>query len=104
MERDEYQEISYEDLKGAVTSVQLLRNQLEDWIDKPFFDDTVVGCFVRVNIGTAREGESSYRLCEVVGIREDENSVQFNQTTRRNPNPNTRVLFRCSRNPGRPKS
>jgi len=74
---DDYHEASWEDLKAAVTSVQLLRNQLEDWVEKPFFDDTVVGCFVRVNIGVSRDQESSYRLCEIVGIKEDESSVAY---------------------------
>jgi hypothetical protein len=71
-------ETTWEDLKAAIVSVQLTRNQLEEWVDQPFFDETVVGCFVRINIGTGKTtGEASYRVCEVVGIKNEESSVAY---------------------------
>lgn len=47
----------------------LTRNQLEDFLDKPIFDQTVIGCFVRVSIGPPLNGQPSiYRLSEIVGL------------------------------------
>jgi RNA polymerase-associated protein RTF1 len=46
----------------------LTRLQLEKWADKPFFDDTVAGCFVRVGTGPGAGGVAQYRMAEVVGV------------------------------------
>jgi len=55
--QNRYAETTWEDLKGAICGVQLKRSQLEQWVDQPFFDDTVVGCFVRVNIGANKASQ-----------------------------------------------
>lgn len=49
--------------------IRLTRNRLESWIEEPFFEETVVGCFVRVSIGQD-SGEPIYRVAEVVGVTE----------------------------------
>jgi RNA polymerase-associated protein RTF1 len=46
----------------------LTRLQLEKWADKPFFDDTVAGCFVRVGTGPGSGGVAQYRMAEVVRV------------------------------------
>lgn len=76
--QNRFAETTWEDLKSAIKGVQLMRNQLEQWVDEPFFDETVVGCFVRVNIGANKESdEKQYRLCEVVAIKNEENSIAY---------------------------
>ena len=43
----------------------LSRSQLEKWADKPFFDDTVRGCFVRIGTGAGADGQPLYRMAQV---------------------------------------
>jgi RNA polymerase-associated protein RTF1 len=77
-ERGYGDETTWEDLKSAIAAVQLTRTQLEEWVDQPFFDDSVVGGFVRINIGKSKSTEeNSYRLCEVVGIKNEDTSVAY---------------------------
>ncbi|XP_034473888.1 RNA polymerase-associated protein RTF1 homolog [Drosophila innubila] len=55
----------------------LTRHQLEDFLDKPIFDQTVIGCFVRVSIGAAlNEQPSIYRLSEIVALDSIEQEYQ----------------------------
>ncbi|KAI9144050.1 hypothetical protein BKA69DRAFT_1036404 [Paraphysoderma sedebokerense] len=57
--------ITLEDLQ----SIRITRDQLEKWCYAPFFEETVVGSFVRVNIGLNKStNEQIYRICEVVGV------------------------------------
>ncbi|KAL7739450.1 hypothetical protein ACLKA6_011317 [Drosophila palustris] len=55
----------------------LTRSQLEDFLDKPIFEQTVIGCFVRVSIGAAlNEQPSIYRLSEIVALDSIEQEYQ----------------------------
>ncbi|KAM8717672.1 hypothetical protein ACLKA7_004379 [Drosophila subpalustris] len=55
----------------------LTRSQLEDFLDKPIFEQTVIGCFVRVSIGAAlNEQPSVYRLSEIVALDSIEQEYQ----------------------------
>lgn len=44
------------------------RLQLEKWADKPFFDATLPGCFVRVGTSNGPDGQAKYRLAEVAAV------------------------------------
>ncbi|ORX58284.1 plus-3-domain-containing protein [Hesseltinella vesiculosa] len=47
------------------------RQMMEQWMYAPFFEKTIVGSFVRLNLGAKsdRGAESAYRLCEVVAVK-----------------------------------
>ncbi|CAG8537192.1 9115_t:CDS:10 [Ambispora gerdemannii] len=51
-------ELKFEDLK----SIQITRRQIEKWMFDPFFEKTVIGCFVRLHIGMKENGTQIYRV------------------------------------------
>lgn len=56
----------------------LTRNQLEDFVDKPIFDQCVVGCFVRISIGPAPGQQVPvYRLSVIVAVEHTEQEYQL---------------------------
>lgn len=55
--------IRYEDVK----EITIRRSKLAKWLMEPFFDNIVVGCFVRVGIGKTHKGPK-YRLCVVKNV------------------------------------
>ncbi|KAH8263883.1 hypothetical protein KR038_009154, partial [Drosophila bunnanda] len=46
----------------------LTRNQLESFLDRPNFEQTVVGCFVRINVSV--HADRSNRIYQILGLRE----------------------------------
>ncbi|RKP37699.1 hypothetical protein BJ085DRAFT_27687 [Dimargaris cristalligena] len=52
-----------------LNDITLSRDTLVDWALRPYFDDTVVGCFVRLGLGMDTHGELQYRVCEIVGVQ-----------------------------------
>ncbi|CAL1372742.1 unnamed protein product [Linum trigynum] len=54
---------SYEDIR----EITIRRSKLAKWLMEPWFDDLIVGCFVRVGIGKSRSGPI-YRLCLVRNV------------------------------------
>ncbi|KAH8356991.1 hypothetical protein KR200_011425, partial [Drosophila serrata] len=61
------------DLTQVTTAEQLsrailTRNQLESFLDRPNFEQTVVGCFVRVNVSV--HADCSNRIYQILGLRE----------------------------------
>ncbi|XP_077248517.1 plus-3 domain-containing protein [Tasmannia lanceolata] len=59
---------TYEDIK----EITIRRSKLAKWFMEPFFEDLIVGCFVRVGIGMTRSGQSIYRLCMVRNVDSSE--------------------------------
>ncbi|WOG85185.1 hypothetical protein DCAR_0104373 [Daucus carota subsp. sativus] len=55
--------LRFEDVK----EITIQRSKLARWHMEPFFDDLIVGCFVRVGIARARNGPI-YRLCVVKNV------------------------------------
>ena len=49
--------------------IRLTRTKLEKWLNEPFFEGVVVGCFVRVGIGMV-EGRPTYRVAEIKGVKD----------------------------------
>lgn len=47
-----------------IRDITIRRSKLAKWFMEPFFEELIVGCFVRVGIGM-RSGRSIYRLCMV---------------------------------------
>lgn len=54
---------TYEDVK----EITIRRSKLGKWFMEPFFEDLIVGCFVRVGIGKSKSGPI-YRLCIVRNV------------------------------------
>ncbi|CAI9087511.1 OLC1v1021590C1 [Oldenlandia corymbosa var. corymbosa] len=54
---------TYEEIKD----ISIRRSKLAKWLMEPFFDDLMVGCFVRVGVGKSKTGPV-YRLCSVRGV------------------------------------
>ncbi|KAH8244683.1 hypothetical protein KR032_004729, partial [Drosophila birchii] len=46
----------------------LTRSQLESFLDRPNFEHTVVGCFVRINVSA--QADRSNRIYQILGLRE----------------------------------
>ncbi|KRF81263.1 RNA polymerase-associated protein Rtf1 [Drosophila virilis] len=63
----------------------LTRTQLESFLDKPIFDQTVVGCFVRISIGGIPTNQPAiYRLTRIVAVEHIEQEYLVgNQRTKR---------------------
>ncbi|ERN15034.1 hypothetical protein AMTRI_Chr02g214110 [Amborella trichopoda] len=71
---------TFEDIKG----ITIRRSRLAKWFLEPFFEEAIVGCFVRVGIGTSRSGQSIYRLCMVRNVDASDPDRQYkfeNRTT-----------------------
>ncbi|KAB1199187.1 hypothetical protein CJ030_MR0G027047 [Morella rubra] len=54
---------SFEDIK----EITIRRSKLAKWFMEPFFEELIVGCFVRVGIGRSKSGPI-YRLCMVRNV------------------------------------
>lgn len=64
--------IRYEDVK----EITIRRSKLAKWLMEPFFENIVVGCFVRVGIGKTQKGPK-YRLCVVKNVDASDPDKQY---------------------------
>ncbi|XP_010254572.2 PREDICTED: protein RTF1 homolog [Nelumbo nucifera] len=67
-----------------IKSITIRRSKLAKWFMEPFFEELIVGCFVRVGIGMSRSGQSIYRLCMVKNVDATDPNKQYkleNRTT-----------------------
>lgn len=70
---------TYEDVR----SITIRRSKLAKWFMEPFFEELIVGCFVRVGIGT-KDGKNIYRLCVVQNVDASDPNKKYdleNKTT-----------------------
>ncbi|KAG8385597.1 hypothetical protein BUALT_Bualt03G0061700 [Buddleja alternifolia] len=66
-----------------INEITIRRSKLAKWFMEPFFDELIVGCFVRVGIGKSRTGPI-YRLCVVRNVDASDPDRQYkldNKTT-----------------------
>ncbi|GAB2231433.1 hypothetical protein Droror1_Dr00010440 [Drosera rotundifolia] len=63
---------SFEEIK----SITIRRSKLAKWFMEPFFDELIVGCFVRIGIGT-KSGMNIYRLCIVRNVDASDPNKQY---------------------------
>ncbi|KAG4958716.1 hypothetical protein JHK87_035349 [Glycine soja] len=66
-----------------IKEITIRRSKLAKWFMKPFFEELIVGCFVRVGIGRSKTGPI-YRLCMVKNVDASEPDRQYkleNKTT-----------------------
>lgn len=59
-----------------IKEITIRRSKLVKWLIEPFFDDLIVGCFVRIGIGKSYRGPV-YRLCMVQTVDGSNNSQQY---------------------------
>ncbi|XP_028791416.1 protein RTF1 homolog [Neltuma alba] len=50
-----------------IHEITLRRSKLAKWLNEPFFDELIVGCFVRIGIGKSDHGPV-YRLCMIQSV------------------------------------
>lgn len=65
-----------------IEKIRISRNRLERWIEEPYLETAVTGCFVRVLIGN-NAGRPIYRLCEIVRVTEYNRTYQLGQHSTR---------------------
>ena len=58
------------DNKGDLEKIRLSRFKLDKFVHLPIFKKTVVGCFVRINIGNHPEKGAMYRIAEILDVCE----------------------------------
>ncbi|KAJ7946956.1 RNA polymerase-associated protein RTF1 like [Quillaja saponaria] len=63
---------TFEDIR----EITIRRSKLAKWLMEPFFEDLIVGCFVRVGIGRSKSGPI-YRLCIVRNVDTTEPDRQY---------------------------
>lgn len=59
-----------------IKEITISRSKLAKWLMEPFFEELIVGCFVRVGIGRSRSGPI-YRLCLVRNVDATEPDRQY---------------------------
>lgn len=64
--------LTFDDIK----EVTIRRSKLAKWLMEPFFEELIVGCFVRVGIGRSKSGPI-YRLCMVRNVDASEPDRQY---------------------------
>lgn len=55
--------------KEEISKIRLSRHKLERWVHAPFFAKTVIGCFVRIGIGS-NNGRAVYRVAQITDVVE----------------------------------
>lgn len=63
---------TFEDIK----EITIRRSKLAKWFMEPFFEELIVGCFVRVGIGKSKTG-AIYRLCLVRNVDATDPNKQY---------------------------
>eukprot|EP00054_Salpingoeca_dolichothecata_P027526 m.202541 g.202541 ORF g.202541 m.202541 type:complete len:924 (-) comp25984_c1_seq9:87-2858(-) len=64
---DEEKEVANRD---DLETVRLSRHRLAGWCHEPFFESVVVGCYVRVGIGQGNDSRNTYRMVQIVKVKE----------------------------------
>ncbi|KAK4518143.1 uncharacterized protein ATC70_001494 [Mucor velutinosus] len=68
-----------------IQSVSVSRNMIEKWIFAPFFENTVIGCFVRLYIGPDPQKKVPvYRLCQIIDVVPWHKTYKIGESTHSN--------------------
>jgi hypothetical protein len=65
----------------VIGKLRLPRSLLEKWVEEPFFENAVVGCFVRLGVGMApgTRSEPQYKVCEIVSVGKYKHAYSFGE-------------------------
>ncbi|KAK4795717.1 hypothetical protein SAY86_028043 [Trapa natans] len=66
--------LKFEDIK----EITVRRSKLAKWLMEPFFEELIIGCFVRVGIGMTKSKQRVYRLCIVRNVDGSDPNRQYN--------------------------
>ena len=58
--------------------IRLKRDLLEKWVNEPFFERVLPGCFVRIGIGN-KDGRPIYRVAEIVQVKDNYRPYTINK-------------------------
>ncbi|KAH8946808.1 hypothetical protein BDL97_11G006200 [Sphagnum fallax] len=66
-----------------IAAITIRRTKLFKWFMEPFFEEIIVGCFVRIGIGVSNSGLPIYRLCQVknVDAKDPDKNYKFQHRT-----------------------
>lgn len=65
--------------RATLNSIRLSRHKMSQWCHTPFFRDTVIGCFVRLSIGTNNK-QPVYRVAEIIDVVDGPNAYELERT------------------------
>jgi RNA polymerase-associated protein RTF1 len=67
--------------RNTLGKLRLPRSLLEKWVEEPFFEKAVVGCFVRLGVGKSpgSRGEAQYKVCEIISVDEYKHAYAFGE-------------------------
>ncbi|KAK9711857.1 RNA polymerase-associated protein rtf1 [Basidiobolus ranarum] len=51
-----------------LNEVRIGRDLLEKWLHTPFFEKTIIGCFVRIGLGVDENKNLVYRICQIEDV------------------------------------
>ncbi|KAL1920849.1 uncharacterized protein VTP21DRAFT_11484 [Calcarisporiella thermophila] len=64
-----------------LNSIRIPRDRLEEWVYLPFFNKTVIGCFVRVLLGESKEKQGGvYRIAQIIDVKEGGRKYMIGKT------------------------
>mmetsp|Transcript_3528 Transcript_3528/g.10395 ORF Transcript_3528/g.10395 Transcript_3528/m.10395 type:complete len:473 (-) Transcript_3528:195-1613(-) len=64
----------------VISKLRLPRSLLEKWVEEPFFEKAVVGCFVRLGVGMAPgTSEPQYKVCEIASVGKYKHAYSFGE-------------------------
>ncbi|VDO43202.1 unnamed protein product, partial [Onchocerca flexuosa] len=63
-----------------LSRIRLSRFKISRIVHAPFFNKTVIGCFVRIGIGKNKEGRSVYRAAQILDVVETAKVYQLENT------------------------
>lgn len=82
--RAEEKEATPADLEDF-THVTIPRRRLARWCSEPYFEQAVLGSYVRLFIGEDDKGERAYRICEIIDITNADEPYNFPTTKKEKP-------------------
>ncbi|VDN06337.1 unnamed protein product [Thelazia callipaeda] len=68
------------DCLADLSRIRLSRFKISKFVHAPFFNKTVIGCFVRIGIGRNKEGRSVYRAAQILDVVETAKVYQLEST------------------------
>lgn len=63
--------------EDEIKDIVIRRSKLAKWFMEPFFEEIIVGCFVRIGIGVSSSGQSIYRVCQVKNVDAKDPDKQY---------------------------
>ncbi|KAJ8435127.1 hypothetical protein Cgig2_020770 [Carnegiea gigantea] len=79
-----------------IRRITIRRSKLAKWFMEPFFEDLIIGCFVRVGIGM-KNGQSIYRLCIVQNVDASDPNKKYQLDNKNTHNDRSAARWQMAR-------